>query len=1009
MKLAKYLGLLAGVSAIAVQSAQAQDTKEAAAPDDRAIVVTGSRLITNGDNSPTPVTTLTTQALLQAKPTTVYEALLDQPLMAASKGGKFAGGTGQGGNNNSIAGLNIRGLGPTRSLVLLDGHRVPPQNLDGQVDLNQIPQLLLQRVDLQTGGSSAVYGSDAIAGTVNFIIDRKFKGLKLNVSGGISQRGDEPTYDFAGAWGKDLFEGRGHFEASVEYRYDGGLLRTDRANVQQAGKTSYSLQGNGCPGGTGSAACVPYFVSNTAVDGSGSFGGLITQVGTVKNPFAGYNFTQNGIATPFVAGTPVGVGTNQLGGQGGYLNQLVSLAARSQNLQTYARFDFDVNEHLHFYLSGYYDRVAQFTWLQNMRGNQATAGTGFNTGYVLTPQNAFLPANIASAMTAAGVKTFTLGKYFDVSDVPATNTNYTNQNLYLTTGLEGKFGRYNWQVGYVGSRVTQTNIANGTWNTANLLAGLDSVNVNGVPTCWVSTQPQYAGNFPGCVPINPFGPTSMTAAQQAYVLQPTKYTGTTSLMDFAGSIDGSPFDTWAGPFKVALSAEYRKLGYNLVSGGAVANVSALDCNGLGLLTSRTSCVAQSATNIGTAPIYPNGIAGRSPVDQKVAEAAIEINVPLLKDVRFARDVSFNGAARYAHYSSDGSVDYNQPYSNTKFHAVTWKAGLVWKVSDAVTLRATQSRDFRAPNLSDLYLPGRAQGLAAGTDYLTGAQIGVTQIPGANGSATYSATQQIGGNPNLKPEVDNTTTVGIVLKPMRRMSIALDYYNITINNAITIIDGSSSTAQQACYASGGASPYCALQVRPNGYTDKSLANAASLFYISVPLNVSKLVTRGLDFEGNYAFDIGSHPFTFRLLGSYQPTLKSIQPGYATTDQAGVSVPKLRVQGSLRIGVTDDFHIDWTTRWRSMLRNVDPLLGLQVAPGSENVPSASFSSINFSLMTKMHTEFYLNIQNVFDAKPPVYAPLSGVSALAGGAGGNGVGFYPGDDVVGRYFLMGARMKF
>ncbi|MBC2665284.1 TonB-dependent receptor [Novosphingobium flavum] len=1003
--------LMAGASLFAIQPAQAQGApasaqagEASADADAETIVVTGSRVITNGNNSPTPITMVTTEALTQAKPTTVFEALLEQPLIAAARGGKTAGSTGQGGNNNSAAVLNLRGLGATRGLVLLDGHRVPPQNLDGTVDLNQIPQMLLQRVDLQTGGSSAVYGSDAITGVVNFIIDRKFNGLKLNTQVGISQYADEPTVNIGGAWGKELFDGRGHFEASLDYRYDAGLFRTDRDYVQKLGAPGWTLQGNGCPGGTGSANCAPYFITNTAVDSLGTFGGKINQI--TGQPAAsingvsvyGLDFTQNGAATPFVNGSSVGFGTNQLGGGGGWNNEQVTLATPQKFLQAFGRFDFDVSDNVHFYVMGFYDRIKQYSSFLNLRANGASASSALAQGFRLTPDNAFLPDNIAAAMKGAGVTAFNLGKYFSAAQAPVSSTSYTNQNFYVDAGFEGKLADWNWNVSYVGTRVSQANRSNQTWSTARLFAALDTVKVNGTPTCWVLTQAQYAANFAGCVPLNPFGPTSASQAAIDYVRQPTYYEGITSTYDFSGAITGSPFETWAGPVKMALSGEYRKIGYELRSDAPPANISALDCNALGLLPSRTSCVQQSATNIGTTGTYANGTAARSPVSQNVAEGAIEVDVPLLKDVPLAQDVHINAAARYADYNSKGNVIAGTPYTTAKFHATTWKVGLDWHVNDMITIRATRSKDFRAPNLSELYTPGRSQGLTTGTDFLTNSVVG---------TGGYTLTQQIGGNPNLKPEVGNTTTAGIVFKPSPRFSLAVDAYFIRIKDAIVFVDGSLVQFQNACYDSGGTSPYCALQVRPGGFSrtpaNQASTNAATLFFTNAPINAATLRTSGFDVEMNYKTDIGGHALGLRFLGTYQPTLRTLQPSAVTTDAAGVSVPKVRLQGMINYNVSDEFRIDWTTRWRSKLANVDPLLGLQTAPGSLYVDPVTYSNVNFSYKPKPSLELFFNVQNVFNQKPPPYAPQ-----VTGAPGSLSVGFYPSDDAIGRYFILGARMK-
>jgi outer membrane receptor protein involved in Fe transport len=252
-------------------------------------------------------------------------------------------------------------------------------------------------------------------------------------------------------------------------------------------------------------------------------------------------------------------------------------------------------------------------------------------------------------------------------------------------------------------------------------------------------------------------------------------------------------------------------------------------------------------------------------------------------------------------------------------------------------------------------------------------------------------------------------VGAVVKPFNQFSIAIDYYDIAIDNAITTVDGSSAASQNACYASDGTSPYCSLQVRPGGFTNKAASNSATLFYTAAPLNVAKLTTHGVDVEMNYATRVLDRPLTLRFLSSYQPTLRSVAPPAPTTDAAGVSIPQLRLQGMFSYNLTDAIRIDWSTRWRSGLKNVDPLLGYQVAPGSLNVASAAFSNLNISYSFRKGAEAYLNIQNVFDAKPPLYVPVAGTTTASSGVASQGVGFYPADDPIGRYFIVGVRMKF
>ena len=201
-----------------VQSAETS-APETPAPD---IVVTGSRVIQNGNNSPTPVTIVSTQQVLDVQPQTVVAALQVLPQFQGSQGQTSAPGGAN--SNGSAAVINLRNIGNTRTLVLFDGHRLPPTSPTGLVDANMIPQLLLSRVDTVTGGVSAVYGSDAVAGVVNFIPDTKFRGIKLNAQTGVSRYGDDRMVDVGVAAGQEFAGGRGHIEVSYEYYNDPGIF-----------------------------------------------------------------------------------------------------------------------------------------------------------------------------------------------------------------------------------------------------------------------------------------------------------------------------------------------------------------------------------------------------------------------------------------------------------------------------------------------------------------------------------------------------------------------------------------------------------------------------------------------------------------------------------------------------------------------------------------------------------------------------------------------------------------
>ncbi|HEY2401643.1 MAG TPA: TonB-dependent receptor plug domain-containing protein, partial [Steroidobacteraceae bacterium] len=189
------------------------------------VLVTGSRVIKNGNDSPTPVTVINVQDMALVHPGTVADQLNDLPQFAGSRGqltnpGGGAQGTSSAATNPAANVLNLRNFGYTRTLVLFDGHRLAPTAPDGTVDTNMIPQMLLQRVDVVTGGASAVYGSDAVTGVVNFITDTHFNGVKAEARAGVSYYGDEVTEAGGLAGGTDLFGGRGHIEASIQTQHD---------------------------------------------------------------------------------------------------------------------------------------------------------------------------------------------------------------------------------------------------------------------------------------------------------------------------------------------------------------------------------------------------------------------------------------------------------------------------------------------------------------------------------------------------------------------------------------------------------------------------------------------------------------------------------------------------------------------------------------------------------------------------------------------------------------------
>src|ERR1700722_8359021 len=230
------------------------------------VTVTGSRVISDVANSPTPVTAVSTDELLTTTPTNIADGLNKLPIFQNSGSNRsLTSGGGGGSTGGSGDFLNLRNFGQQRTLVLLDGMRLPAGNQGGSVDVSPLPQTLMTRVDVVTGGASSVYGSDAITGVVNFILDKNFDGVKYEANSGISEYGDGLKYKVNVAAGTDLFGGRGHIEGSIEYRHGDGVLESARP-IFAVGLASYN---------TGSTAAAP--VTNILHGGQtvSTFSGLI--------------------------------------------------------------------------------------------------------------------------------------------------------------------------------------------------------------------------------------------------------------------------------------------------------------------------------------------------------------------------------------------------------------------------------------------------------------------------------------------------------------------------------------------------------------------------------------------------------------------------------------------------------------------------------------------------------------------------------------------------------------
>ena len=898
------------------------------------VTVTGSRVITNGNASPTPVTVVATQDVLRVQPGSLAESLQILPAFAGSRGSgsnPTMTGTVSGGNGSANQ-MNLRNLGLERTLVLMDGKRIPPTLFNGNVDVDIIPQLLVSRVDLVTGGVSAVYGSDAVAGVVNYVMNHNFNGLTVEAEGGYSGQHDAGKSRVGIAWGTGLFGGRGHFEASYEFQKESGVARrSDRSFMRQWGVT-----------GAGTAAN-PYVNQADLRQRNYTAGGRITTAG----PLLDMVFGPDGTLHPFARGTATGTAAIEVGGEGAYYDS--SLLAPLKFNQVFGRLDYDFDSGVHGYaqLGG------------NFKTNESQADFHLLTNMQIRSDNPFLQTSVRNALTAANLTTFRVNEM--MMNYPRQGGVADTRQWTFMTGLNGKLGQYSWAADYVhGNSLLKTKLTNDL-NFVNLAAALDAVrDSSGNIVCYVKTV--VAGS--DCVPLNIFGAGAASAAAFDYISDEGYYKATTLMDDLSAQISGTAFRNWAGPVNAALSGEWRT--WSFVGDTTVSPDDPVNCTNI-----RTNCPTT---------VHVNNFANTPKARNTVWEAALEFDMPL------ASALNMNAAARYTNYRTSGSY-------------TTWKVGLDWHATDTLRFRATRSRDIRAPFLFDLFAGQNLVALTL-TDRLTG--------------LTPSIFSADGSNPDLKAELGDTSTAGIVWNPTPKLSIALDGYRIFVRDAITRVQGQDPAIQDACYASKGASPYCLLQDRPFGYDptvarNTSAANVVTRWH-SAGINIAEIETFGADLELNYRTQLASRDLTLRLLTAWQPHIYYRQPNIETRDQGGTAfgttgaaaTPAWRVSAIAQFKATERFSVDLLHRWRSGMR----LSGIASEVWVNN-HIASFSTtnvtFNYAPRTRLQTQVYLNIQNIFDSEPP-----------GGGFTGNGSraglrdGYAIGDQVLGRYFTAGLKLR-
>jgi len=953
------LGMVCGGGAVMAQNAESPDARTL-----DAVSVTGSRISVPGVEASSPVASVERSEFLATQSVSVEMFLKEFPALTPSIGP--ARNTG----SNGGATINMRGLGDNRTLILIDGRRPTPFNLDNVVDTNTIPMSLLQSVDILTGGASVVYGADAVAGVANFILRKDFEGAEFNVNWGQSKYDDGTRQNYEATFGALSDDGRINAVLSISY--------SELEKVTQGARpwSTFSVDSR-----TGQFAG-----SNTTVPTLIQFPGLGSQIGNPASNWGQVN-PDSGRAEPIFR-------------QYNY-NPLNTFQAPLERWQATSLARYEINPRAEAY--------AQMRYTRSRILNE-NASTGLYSQLITIPiANPYLPdgvrqqictgfsidpANCASGRDANGdliYQNVTINRR--LTELGARPSDFITKTLQTTIGLRGALSdNWNYDGYWSYGESDQSFIA---VNTASMSKYRQAMNAISTTEC---IDPSG-----GCVPINSFGDDgSMTEEMlnfirlDAYRMQYVEQTNAAFNLD--GNLGGfkSP---WADyPIGIAAGVEYRR-----TVAGNNSDASFLADNEI---------MGYNQT--------PNSRGGFT-----LKEGYLETIVPLVSGRTGVENLSFEFGYRHSEFSNSGGFD--DSYGS-------WKYGLTWTPVDTLKLRVMQQRATRAPNINELFRPEAGSQSSANTDPCAGSAINLNDVntPGtlswlcvqtgvpiaAVGSVPQPNVGQVrtrlAGNPELEPEKADTTTLGLVWTPMDRLSVTLDYWNIEIKDTIdtlTIPDvlvgcydrsrNPNLVMNDMCALASGRHPIngdydfqsrgIALIPTNSGFRQKSGYDLGVRFGHSLPGTLGRL---------QYALDMSKV-----TKDDYQATPTSILRdclGYYGTS----CTPSHDLRWNLRtVWVVNDFNVSLAWRyWGSI--DVEPLseINARFFEAYRRIPAYSYFDLGVSYNAPWNARITLSVNNALDKKPPV------VGSTIGFLNENGGNTFPQwYDALGRYYNIGISFKF
>lgn len=997
---------LAGMATLSPAHAQQPppEVAEEEVIEEEVITVTGSRLAQDSTlTAPSPVVAVGGDDIRTSGQIDVATLLRESPALQASLPGSFSafGGTPLGAST-----LNLRNLGAVRTLVLENGRRhVSGIEGTGSVDVNTISTALLDRVDILTGGASAVYGADAVTGVVNFVTrdGDSFDGLELRAQTGISDYGDAEEYFISLANGFESADGRTSFVMGVEYQSTEAVFAGERPF---AGAGLRSFVANGPATGVD-----PQF-SNTWIRDFrlpiSSDGGVIAigEAGTFPSAFlevvfSGGNpgcatfgaamvptcqFFDNGTLRPYNPGDIFIDPFTASGGDAVPVNPDSELILpQSDRVMFQGAMRYEVFEDTDFFID------AKYVFSETIESDQVN---GFNDDIPIQLDNPFIPAALQAQIAALQGEGLNpeIVMSRDVLDVSArANPLAERKTFRIVTGFQGELPGLglDYEIAYNYGR-TDADITSRERIEDRYFAAIDAIvdpDTNeivcrsdrldlfpGANIPLSSPFPAQNANFaittfqPGdgqCVPVNLFGRDSISAEAAAFIFQPTTAQNEIEQENFFAGASGDTetfFSLPAGPIAFAFGYEWRRE------------------------TSQFTPDSFSAAGLTFGTIDSNGGVTRPSFGSyEVTEYYAEARVPILKDQPFADSLEFNGAYRFSEYDTFGETD-------------TWTIGGRWAPIDTLTFRASLSEAVRIPNIGEAFSPrftafiGATQDpcnpnfINAGSQFRFAnceALIGATVTNGTYNSANFLSARvpgSTGGNPDLNPEEAETLTIGAVWIPrgdfggvFDGLVATVDYYEIKIDGLIDTLTG-FEIAQNCVDAATINNDFCAA-------VDRDPVDGFITDFRSGFINLAAVETSGIDWRIDYTFDA---PAFLGLADPGEIRLSTIGTRFLSNDETrDITAPDevTDVLGTFTIPewivnfsadwMTADFVLGWRGRYESS----------QLAPGIEwqdLISDPNFVDISETGSSWVHdfsisynvsdgVELYGGINNAFNEEP------------------------------------------